>query len=278
MYRTFIKHNFIYPLRIAKRLIMTGGIHSRNYLQCLNSIAHQKLHFNKAILNFSIDIELIDKRDAERSRRIFDKLISLVKEHSLSLTWAVMGNINSISLSFPYILEKISSVSNQEIASHSFSHPDFTSLNKQEAINDIKSSLRCFNERGLSPKTFIFPWNKAGYIEEVEMAGFESYRGYSNQAIRSDKRGLIVFPADLCLNPSGFTSKEIISLIDEAVRYKILINFFTHLMEFENESELEYFLKPVFLHIKRCEGDGLLEMLTIMEITHRMKGILQGKL
>lgn len=274
MYHTFIKHNFIYPLRIAKRLILTWGIHSQNYLQCLNSITRQKLHFNKAILNFSIDIELIDKRDSEKSRRVFDKLISLVKEHSLSLTWAVMGNINSISLSFPYILEKISSVPNQEIASHSFSHPDFTSLNKQEAINDIKNSIRCFNERGLSPKTFIFPWNKAGYIEEVKRAGFESYRGYSNQTIHSDKGGLIVFPADLCLNPSGFTSKEIISLIDEAVRYKILIHFFTHLMEFENESELEYFLKPVFLHIKRCESDRLLEMLTMMEITHRMKGIL----
>lgn len=274
MYHAFIKHNFIYPLRIVKRLILTGGIHSRNYLQCLNSIAQQKLHFNKAILNFSIDIELIDKRVAERSRRIFDKLISLVKEHSMSLTWAVMGNINSVSLSFPYILENISSVPNQEMASHSFSHPDFTSLNKQEAINDIKNSIRCFNERGLSPRTFIFPWNKAGHREEVRRAGFESYRGYSSQTIHRDKEGLIVFSADLCLNPSGFTSKEIISLIDGAVRYKILINFFTHLMEFESESELEYFLKPVFLHIKRCEGDGLLEMLSMKEITHRMKGIL----
>jgi len=108
MYRTFIKNNFTYPLRIAKRLILTGSIHSKKYIECLNSIAHQNL-LNKAILNFSIDIELLDERKAERSRRIFDELISLVKEHSLSLTWAVMGNINSINLSFPYLVSRIAS-------------------------------------------------------------------------------------------------------------------------------------------------------------------------
>jgi len=273
MYRTFIKNNFTYPLRIAKRLILTGSIHSKKYIECLNSIAHQNL-LNKAILNFSIDIELLDERKAERSRRIFDELISLVKEHSLSLTWAVMGNINSINLSFPYLIEKIISVPNQEIASHSFSHPDFTSLNKQEAIDDIKSSLRCFNERGLSPKTFIFPWNKAGYIEEIKKAGFESYRGYSNQTIHRDKEGLIVFPADLCLNPSGFTSKEIISLIDEAVRYKILINIFTHLLEFRDEVELNNFLEPIFSYVKMCENNDQLDTMTMREITDDIgKGI-----
>ncbi len=58
----------IYLLRIAKRLILTGSVHSKRYIEYFDSIEPQKTFFKKATLSFAIDVELIDRKDSKISR------------------------------------------------------------------------------------------------------------------------------------------------------------------------------------------------------------------
>lgn len=257
----------IYLLRIAKRLILTGSIHSKRYIEELDSIECRKTSFKKAILSFAVDVELIDGKDSKISRSIFDRLICLTEKYPLHITWAVMGNIRSAEFSFPYIADRLLRLGNQEIASHSFSHKDFSLIPESEAIADIENSIGCFKNEGIKPATFIFPWNKAGHKDKIKSAGFKSYRGYSEGDLRFDESGLLVFPTGLCLNPSGFTSKEIISLIDKAIKRKAFIHLFTHLLEFRDDAELNNFLEPIFSYARMCENNEQLDTMTMREIT-----------
>lgn len=269
-----IGSNGVYLLRIAKRLILTGGIHSKRYIEYLDSIEHQKTSFKKTILSFAVDVELIDSKDSKISRSIFDRLVSLTEKYPLHITWAVMGNISSEGFSFAYIADRLLQIGNQEIASHSFSHKDFSLIPESEAIADIENSIGCFERAGVRPATFIFPYNKAGHKDKVKAAGFTSYRGYSEETLKLDEAGLLVFPPGLCLNPSGFTSKEIISLIDKAVRHRAFIHLFTHLLEFRDDAELINFLEPIFSYVKICENNEQLDIMTMREITNDIgKGI-----
>ena len=134
------------------------------------------------IFCISIDFELLwGRRDMpnlkyfeERisdERKAIDKLLSLFKKYEIPATWATVGKIyengnpgyNSLD-----IIKKINSVKDQEIGSHSYTHPVFTEITKEDAIKEFNSFKK---------NSIVFPRNKVKYLLELKNAGFKSYRG-----------------------------------------------------------------------------------------------------
>lgn len=142
---------------------------------------------NSGIFCISIDLELLwGRRDMPnlkyfenrilKERMAIDKLIELFKKYNIPTTWATVGKIftkGNSNYSGLDIIKKIKNTPNQEIGSHSFTHPEFTSLSKSEAFTEFDKFRQ---------KSFVFPRNKTRYLSELKKAGFKSYRGAdSNQ-------------------------------------------------------------------------------------------------
>jgi hypothetical protein len=67
----------------------------------------------------------------------------------------------------------------QEVASHSFAHIPFGDENTKRATvrADLSNCLNEAEKAGLKLRSFIFPRNIVGYIDELKNFGFEAYRG-----------------------------------------------------------------------------------------------------
>ena len=134
------------------------------------------------IFCISIDFELLwGRRDMPNldyfekripdERKAIDKLLSLFKKYEIPTTWATVGKLyekgdsNYCGLD---IIKKIKKVKNQEIGSHSYTHPVFTEISKSEAETEFSKFRK---------KSFVFPRNKIKYLKELKNTSFESYRG-----------------------------------------------------------------------------------------------------
>lgn len=134
------------------------------------------------IFCISIDFELLwgrrDKSNLEyfekripKERKAIDKLLFLFKKYNIPTTWATVGKLydkNDLNYFGLDIIKKVKKVNNQEIGSHSFTHPVFTEITKQEAQYEFNSFKK---------SSFVFPRNKVKYLKELKDAGFKSYRG-----------------------------------------------------------------------------------------------------
>lgn len=88
------------------------------------------------------------------------------------------------------IVEKIiefadSNPAQQEISCHSFSHPMFgdPGCSEQLARAEIDKCLEIMTERGLRPRTFVFPLGNAGHINLLKEKGFSAFFGGIPQLI-----------------------------------------------------------------------------------------------
>lgn len=134
------------------------------------------------IFCISIDFELlwgrIDKPNLDyfekripEERKVIDRLLKLFRKYDIPTTWATVGKIfekGNPNYSGLDIVKKINEIPNQEIGSHSYTHPVFTDISKEEAIKEFNSFKK---------KSFVFPRNKVKYLNELKAAGFTSYRG-----------------------------------------------------------------------------------------------------
>jgi hypothetical protein len=137
---------------------------------------------NKGIFCISIDFELLwgrrdmpnldyFKKRIPEERKAIDKLLKLFKKYNIPTTWATVGKIfekGNPNYSGLDIIKKIEKVKNQEIGSHSYTHPEFTKISKEKAILEFNNFKK---------KSFVFPRNKIRYLAELKKTGFKCYRG-----------------------------------------------------------------------------------------------------
>lgn len=65
-----------------------------------------------------------------------------------------------------------------EIASHSFSHVDFSSCSSEVALAEVRKSKDLMEKLcGVTPRCFIFPKSRVGHLEVLKNNGFEAFRG-----------------------------------------------------------------------------------------------------
>lgn len=67
----------------------------------------------------------------------------------------------------------------QEIACHSFSHPQFgdPAMTLDAARSDLAACVRLATERGIRLRSFVFPRNSEGHHVALQEAGFRVFRG-----------------------------------------------------------------------------------------------------
>jgi len=78
------------------------------------------------------------------------------------------------------IVEKvINSDVYQEIASHSFAHLLYgnSETKKETAISDLEEFEKAINDYNIDCKSFVFPRNQVGFIDELKKFSYITYRG-----------------------------------------------------------------------------------------------------
>ncbi|MEK7169134.1 MAG: polysaccharide deacetylase family protein [Patescibacteria group bacterium] len=106
-----------------------------------------------------------------QERKVIDNLLSLFSKYNIPATWAIVGKIfekDNPNYSGLDIIRKIGKVKDQEIGSHSYTHPEFTKISKKGALLEFNN---------FKQNSFVFPRNNINYLRELKKAGFKSYRG-----------------------------------------------------------------------------------------------------
>lgn len=248
---------------------------------------------NKPVFCISIDFELLwgrrDKPNLDffekriRAERIvIDKILKLFKTYDIPATWAVVGKLyenGDINYCGLDVLEKISKLKNQEIASHSYTHPVFTEISKDEAIIEFNKFKR---------KSFVFPRNKIKYLTELEKAGFKTYRGQDKYAQELliprvppvyeliQQNGLIKIPSSMYF-VSGRGIRKYIPKnlryfkcklgIDNAIKQNKIFHIWFHPVDFVDDTKKIFFdFEKVLAYASSKRRDGHLEILPMKNI------------
>ncbi len=129
------------------------------------------------------------EKTLELDEKICFDLLSIFNEFDINATWAIVAgmldknnpmikNYNPKAWYNPKIIEKIqNSKQYQEIASHSYAHPNFINFSEKEIEEDFQKAEYFFNNYGIKINTFIFPRNKIRYLNLLNKYGIKIYRG-----------------------------------------------------------------------------------------------------
>lgn len=223
------------------------------------------------------------KKRIPDERKAIDRLLELFKKYEIPATWATVGSIynkGNFSYSGLDILKKINKVKNQEIGSHSYTHPVFTEISRSQAIEEFSNFKK---------KSFVFPRNKIKYLKKLQEAGFKTYRGADENERELllprippvykpsiDKYGLLNIKGSMYF-VSGRGLKRYIPKnlrfiksklgIDSAIKNKKVFHIWFHPIDFVDDS------KKLF-----SDFEKILKYATKMRIQNKLKVLNMGQI
>lgn len=149
----------------------------------------------------SIDLELAwgvrHHADTDRLRLALDadrvisrRLLHLFHDFDVPVTWAVVGQLlvrerdtrdapGPDALWYaPDLVDEIRSArQNHEIASHSYTHADFSAIDAAAAAREFDDAIGAHAAHGVDVRTFVYPWNRVGHTDLLAERGVRIYRG-----------------------------------------------------------------------------------------------------
>lgn len=149
----------------------------------------------KGTFCISLDLELLWGRPenyhifvdrAKKVRLVVKKLLALFVKYNIPATWAIVGkliskpskNVQFKNLWYaPDLLRLIKATPTHEIASHSFTHPEFDKISKQAAENELLNCVSAAKKQGVVLRSFVFPRNKVAHLNILKKHGIRSFRG-----------------------------------------------------------------------------------------------------
>jgi hypothetical protein len=134
---------------------------------------HGEANLNPPPACVSIDFDVTNQSRYEANRQGTLALVDVANRHGIPITWAVCGEA---AVRDGRAYDAIASTpSDHEIGVHTYSHLDATASTREEFRADIQ---RCIDAlRISSPRTFVFPWNRAGHFDVLRELGFRAFRG-----------------------------------------------------------------------------------------------------
>jgi peptidoglycan/xylan/chitin deacetylase (PgdA/CDA1 family) len=140
-----------------------------------------------------------------QEQKMIKKILKLLKKYKITATWAVVGRL---FIENPELIKLIKQ-DKQEIASHSFSHPDFSRISAKVARQEFSNSVKTANKLKIKLKYFVFPFNRVNHAGLLNDYGFTDYRrpGLINPMYFASKRKwgrLIPYRGRLIAAKSGF--------------------------------------------------------------------------
>jgi hypothetical protein len=160
-------------------------------------------------------------------------LVDLFDNLSIPATFAIRGQLIEIDKAKIDCL--LDSTIRHDIGAHGYFHKQFPTLSSKEAEFEIGKTTELLNEIGIHPKTFIFPANKAAYLDILENHGYKCFRdeGYfRNDSMKIEKHGNLydIYPSmSLGYSTNLSLAKRI---IDVAIAKKGPLHFWFHLWNF----------------------------------------------
>ncbi len=248
---------------------------------------------NKGVFCISIDFELlwgrkdldyskfIEKTKKERS--VIKKLLNLFKKYNVSVTWATVGKLYESGdklWSGKDIIDSIKKDKIHELASHSYSHEDFSKIPKTQAAKEYHFP------KGVS---FVFPRNKIAHLDLLKGNGFKNYRGKDMSefelllpripatGLPKLSRGLIEIPSSMYFVsargikkfiPQGLRLLKCKLGINRAVKQKQIFHIWFHPVDFvDNSKGLIKEFEEILKYASKMRSEDLLEIKTMKQIS-----------
>lgn len=207
------------------------------------------------------------------------------------------------------IQQILSCKTSQDIGCHTFSHIRVggADCNREQFEAELKACQQVFDRFGVTPYSFIFPWNSVGYVDSLRNYGYIAYRGPSPDwyARLSASLRRFAYPVDhwlLIPSPVPKVSCEMgvwnlpasyhyvcgagwgkmipISLrvnkvkkgLHLAARERQLFHLWLH--PYDLVSNTKYWLRgleSIFAEVSRYRDSGLLENLTMCEVAIKLE-------
>jgi peptidoglycan/xylan/chitin deacetylase (PgdA/CDA1 family) len=203
----------------------------------------------------------------------------------------------------PAAFEQVMKSGAHEIASHGFSHlPLAESLIKKEDLFREMELIRKVDElKGCSSKSFVYPRNRVGFVNELFESGFSGYRGSSEIKTKSrrmnrlgnllgelnlsapaqdhsDMEKIINIPAGYFLNwryglrkriPISLTLKKWTNLIADAIKFEKVVHLWTHPHNFIDGDNMYFLLDKILKRVRDAVQRGELVNLTQLEYAEK---------
>ncbi len=199
----------------------------------------------------------------------------------------------------------------QEIGSHSFAHIiyDEKNTNENAVRSDIERAKQLHQTADLPFEAFVFPRNIVGFFDLLARAGIRVYRGHTKRWFdippRSFRRLLMLFnyifaitpptvmpmlddygmvniPDSMLLfsrngprslvSPKSITGMGITGL-NQAAKKREIFHLYFHPSNFTYKTEIQFqILEAILRHAQTLREQGVLEILTLLEIDKRIRG------
>lgn len=249
---------------------------------------------NKGILCISIDTELMwGRKDLDHSkfvnkvkkeREVIKKLLRLFNKYNIPVTWAIVGKLYETGNSLWSGKDIISWIKDEkihEIASHSYSHEDFSQISKTEAREELKKN---------KANSFVFPKNHINYLSLLKENNFKAYRGKDKSEFEllipripptgkvRLKNKLIEIPSSMYFVsarnirkhiPFGLRFYKSKLGINRAISKKEIFHLWFHPIDFvDNSNSLFMELENILKYANQKRVKGLLTIKTMKQITY----------
>ena len=124
-------------------------------------------------------------------------LLNIFNEYEINATWAIVAGmldhynpminvINKKAWYNPMIIEKIiSSKVYQEIASHSYAHPNFIKYDENYIEEDFQKAEYFFSKNNIKINSFVFPRNQIRYLNLLNKYNIKIYRSLDKNLYKS---------------------------------------------------------------------------------------------
>jgi hypothetical protein len=251
--------------------------------------------FEESMLIFSIDVDVGSKALGEINRgendmnvrkSISEYRLGEIEELALPLfvemfnyfeipvTFAVRGQLAEAENT---VFDMLKSPVKHDIAAHGYYHRKFTSLTRNEAMNELCMISTSMKKLGIKPQTFIFPANRVAYLDLLENHKYKCYRGYGDflrDCMKVEKIGKLynIHPSLYISHLAQFTlAKRILNI---SVAKKLPLHIWFHLWNFgQSEGDMRRsinsFFVPLVSYAKKLEEKGLLAFETMLSAAEK---------
>jgi peptidoglycan/xylan/chitin deacetylase (PgdA/CDA1 family) len=221
----------------------------------------------KAACCVSLDFDVTQESRAVPNRKGTHLLLDNARNYEVPLTWAICG---STAEKDPETFQAIlSSGDLHEVASHTYSHLRVDGASPEELESDHQ---RWESVVGVTPRTFVFPFNKMGNFETLKRLGFTAYRGEGRViGTPAVENGMCNVPPVMYLSGrSEGTVGAARGFIDLCIRYGAVFHLWSHPWSLAREGDPDRYseevLKPIFSYVRDRAAEGSLDLRTMGEL------------
>jgi peptidoglycan/xylan/chitin deacetylase (PgdA/CDA1 family) len=210
---------------------------------------------------------------------IFPYFLDLFDEFEIPITFAIRGQLATVNSSILELL--LNSPVSHDLGAHGYSHKRFKSMSRNEAEEELSMISEVMKDRGIIPRSFVFPGNSVAHLDLLEKYGYKCYRSYGNykhDRISIEKNGPLydVRPSlNFCLSVNSLLVKK---TLDVAISKKAPFHLWFHMWEFGETKEsarrhINRLFRPLLNHAAKREKKGVLTFETMYSAAKKVENM-----